>query len=231
MAYITEIDTAKAEALEGVVAVITKRAGRVLHTGRRGIRAQPVRPQADEPEGPPVGDRVAAVSPGTRSPEGGSDRVYTKCSSRCSPSRGDGRGQACTTRSSIRRRYPRLDEYNKDADPRDGKVIYQFHSTGTSPESQARHGRSGMSSRVQGSGSRDRTHLPDQSDPVLPWAHLCYARIDGGRLVVTPRHRFLHVRIVAGVRIPSTRCDDQGRVGSGYGSSGHPRRDRQVCDG
>ncbi|MFA7127751.1 MAG: molybdopterin cofactor-binding domain-containing protein, partial [Sphaerochaeta sp.] len=81
-----------------------------------------------------------------------------------------------------------LDEYNKSADPRDGKVIYQFplHGDIRRNVASAAHGQIGDVEKgfKEADAVVERTYQTSQIQCTPLEPHLCYAKIDNGRLVV-----------------------------------------------
>ena len=119
-----------------------------------------------------------------------------------------------------------LDEYNKAADPDDGDVIYQFplHADIRHNIAAAAHG--GIGDMEKGFAEADaivdetyQTSQP-QCTPLEP--HVCYALMEGGRLVIHASTQVpYHVRrIVAKIcSIPENKVHViKERVGGGYGS-------------
>ncbi|MDD3902104.1 MAG: molybdopterin-dependent oxidoreductase Mo/Fe-S-binding subunit [Sphaerochaeta sp.] len=119
-----------------------------------------------------------------------------------------------------------LDEYNKSADPRDGKVIYQFplHGDIRRNVASAAHGQIGDVEKgfKEADAVVERTYQTSQIQCTPLEPHLCYAKIDNGRLVVHASTQVpWHVRrIVAWVcQIPENKIHViKEKVGGGYGS-------------
>ena len=119
-----------------------------------------------------------------------------------------------------------LDEYNKKADVRDGKVIYQFplHGDIRRNIASAAHGHIGDVEKgfKEADAVVERTYQTSQVQCTPLEPHLCYAKIDGGRLVLHASTQVpYHVRrIVAWVcQIPENKIRViKERVGGGYGS-------------
>ena len=119
-----------------------------------------------------------------------------------------------------------LDGYNKSADPDDDKVIYQFPLHGDIRHNIAAGAHGGIGDIEKGFKEADavvdstyQTSQP-QCTPLEP--HVCYGRIEGGRLVLNCSTQVpYHVRrIVARVcQIPENKVHViKERVGGGYGS-------------
>lgn len=119
-----------------------------------------------------------------------------------------------------------LDEYNKSADPRDGKVVYQFplHGDIRRNVASAAHGQIGDVEKgfKEADAVVERTYQTSQIQCTPLEPHLCYAKIDNGRLVVHASTQVpWHVRrIVAWVcQIPENKIHViKEKVGGGYGS-------------
>lgn len=119
-----------------------------------------------------------------------------------------------------------LAEYNKKADPRDGKVIYQFplHGDIRRNVASAAHGQIGDVEKgfKEADAVVEQTYQTSQIQCTPLEPHLCYAKIDNGRLVVHASTQVpFHVRrIVAWVcEIPENKIHViKERVGGGYGS-------------
>ncbi|HOE83747.1 MAG TPA: molybdopterin-dependent oxidoreductase Mo/Fe-S-binding subunit [Sphaerochaeta sp.] len=119
-----------------------------------------------------------------------------------------------------------LAEYNKDADPRDGKVIYMFPLHGDIKHNIASAARGQIGSVEKGFAEADtvieRTYQTSQIQCTPLEPHICYARIEGGRLVLNASTQVpYHVRrIVSWVcQIPENKIRViKERVGGGYGS-------------
>ncbi len=119
-----------------------------------------------------------------------------------------------------------LAEYNKKADPRDGKVIYQFplHGDIRRNVASAAHGQIGDVEKgfKEADAVVEQTYQTSQIQCTPLEPHLCYAKIDNGRLVVhaTTQVPFHVRRIVAWVcEIPENKIHViKEKVGGGYGS-------------
>lgn len=119
-----------------------------------------------------------------------------------------------------------LVSYNTGADPRDGKVIYQFplHGDIRHNIASAAHGHIGDVEKAfsEADAVIERTYQTSQIQCTPLEPHVCYAKIDGGRLVLHASTQVpFHVRrIVAWVcEIPENKIRViKERVGGGYGS-------------
>lgn len=119
-----------------------------------------------------------------------------------------------------------LDEYNRTADPRDGKVIYQFPLHGDIRHNIAAGAHGGIGDVEKGFAEADaivdETYQTSQVQCTPLESHVCYARLENGRLVIHASTQVpYHVRrIVSWVcRIPENKIHViKERVGGGYGS-------------
>ncbi|MFA5698269.1 MAG: molybdopterin-dependent oxidoreductase Mo/Fe-S-binding subunit [Sphaerochaeta sp.] len=236
MAYITKIDTAKAEALEGVVTVITHKSVPdvyYMQAGQGNPEPSPYDRKLMNQKVRHVGDRVAAVV--AESLEIAHEALklidveyeVLKPVFTVEEAMAEGASLVHNSVAEYVVGAPEgLDEYNKAADERDGKVIYQFplHADIRRNIASAAHGQIGDVEK----GFKDadlvieRTYQTNQIQCTPLEPHLCYAKIDGGRLVVHASTQVpYHVRrIVARVcEIPEHKVRViKERVGGGYGS-------------
>ncbi len=119
-----------------------------------------------------------------------------------------------------------LDEYNKDADEREEKVIYQFPLHGDIRKNIAASAHGGIGDIEKGFAEADavvdETYQTSQVQCTPLEPHVCYGHIEGGRLVLSCSTQVpYHVRrIVAKVcSIPEHKVHViKERVGGGYGS-------------
>ncbi|HZJ88683.1 MAG TPA: molybdopterin-dependent oxidoreductase Mo/Fe-S-binding subunit [Sphaerochaeta sp.] len=119
-----------------------------------------------------------------------------------------------------------LDAYNKDADPRDGKVIYQFPLQGDIKRNIASAAYGQIGDVDAGFADADmvieRTYRTTQIQCTPLEPHLCYAYIEAGRLVLHASTQVpYHVRRIVGwvCEIPENKIRViKERVGGGYGS-------------
>ena len=119
-----------------------------------------------------------------------------------------------------------LDEYNKRADERDGKVIYQFPLHGDIRKNIAASAHGGIGDMEKGFAEADaivdETYQTSQVQCTPLEPHVCYAYMEGGRLVLRCSTQVpYHVRrIVAKVcDIPENKVHViKERIGGGYGS-------------
>ena len=119
-----------------------------------------------------------------------------------------------------------LDEYNKDADEREEKVIYQFPLHGDIKKNIAASAHGGIGDIEKGFAESDAivdaTYQTSQVQCTPLEPHVCYAHVEGGRLVINASTQVpYHVRrIVAKVcSLPENKVHViKERVGGGYGS-------------
>lgn len=119
-----------------------------------------------------------------------------------------------------------LDEYNKKGNPRDGKIIYQFPLHADSHHNIAAGAHGGIGDIEKGFAEADAvvdsTYQTSQVQCTPLEPHVCYAHIEGGRLVMNCSTQVpYHVRrIVSWVcQIPENKIHIiKERVGGGYGS-------------
>lgn len=119
-----------------------------------------------------------------------------------------------------------LDRYNETADPRDGKVIYQFPLHGDIRHNIAAGAHGGIGDIDKGFADADaivdETYQTSQVQCTPLEPHVCYARLENGRLVIHASTQVpYHVRrIVSWVcQIPENKIHViKERVGGGYGS-------------
>lgn len=119
-----------------------------------------------------------------------------------------------------------LDEYNKSADERDGKVIYQFPLHADTHKNIAAGAHGGIGDIEKGFAEADaivdETYQTSQAQCTPLEPHVCYAHIEGGRLVMNCSTQVpYHVRRIVGwvCQIPENKIHViKERVGGGYGS-------------
>lgn len=119
-----------------------------------------------------------------------------------------------------------LDEYNKEYEKKDGKVIYQFPLHGDIRHNIAAGAHGGIGDIEKGFEEADaivdETYQTSQVQCTPLEPHVCYSRIEGGRLVIHASTQVpYHVRrIVSWVcEIPEHKVHViKERVGGGYGS-------------
>ena len=120
-----------------------------------------------------------------------------------------------------------LDEYNKDAgDWRDGKVVYQFPLGADIHHNVAAGNRGGIGDVEKAFAEADavveRTYQTSQIQHTPLEPHVCFARMEGGRLAVYASTQVpYHVRRIVGwvTGLPENKIHViKTRVGGGYGS-------------
>jgi putative selenate reductase molybdopterin-binding subunit len=119
-----------------------------------------------------------------------------------------------------------LDEYNKKANPRDGKIIYQFPIHGDPHNNIAASVSDGIGDVEKGFAEADvvieREYSTSQVQHTPLETHVVYTRMDGERLVIhastqVPWHLRRIVSTILGISENQVRVIKE-RVGGGYGS-------------
>ena len=236
MAYITKIDSSKAEELDGVEAVITAFNCPDIYymqAGQGYPEPSPYDRRLFNRKVRHVGDRVAAVVAVneevakkalslihvTYEPV---DPVFT-----VEEAMAEGASLVHNGVVEYAAGAPKdLDEYNKSADKRDGKVVYQFPLHGDIHHNIAAGAHGGIGDIEKGFAEADaiveETYQTSQVQCTPLEPHVCYAKVEGDRLVLHCSTQVpYHVRrIVAKVcQIPENRVHViKERVGGGYGS-------------
>ena len=235
-AYILSIDTSEAEKMEGVVDIITAFNCPDIYymqAGQGYPEPSPYDRRLFNRKVRHVGDRVAAVIAET-------EEIALKASSlikvEYEPIK-----PVFTVEEAMEEGAPLvhngvveyasgapddLDEYNSKADERDGKVIYQFplHADIRKNIAASAHGGIGDIEKgfAEADAVVDETYQTSQVQCTPLEPHVCYAYIEGGRLVLRCSTQVpYHVRrIVAKVcDIPENKVHViKERVGGGYGS-------------
>ncbi len=119
-----------------------------------------------------------------------------------------------------------LDEYNKSSDERDGRIVYQFPLHADSHRNIAAGAHGGIGDIEKGFADSDaivdETYQTSQVQCTPLEPHVCYAHIEGGRLVMNCSTQVpYHVRRIVGwvCQIPENKIHIiKERVGGGYGS-------------
>jgi putative selenate reductase molybdopterin-binding subunit len=235
-AYITSIDTAKAESLPGVLAVITHKNCPDVYYGTAGQgfpEPSPYDRRMFNEKVRHVGDRVAAVVAVT--PEIASEAVklidvtYEVLKPVLSIDEAAAPGAPVVHNGLVEYVVGApddLDAYNKPSEPRDGKVIYQFPLHGD-PKHNIAAGAHGAIGDIDAGLSEadtviERTYETSQIQCTPLETHISYARFDGDRLVIhastqVPWHLRRIVATALGISENSIRVIKE-RVGGGYGS-------------
>ncbi|MDD3057596.1 MAG: molybdopterin-dependent oxidoreductase, partial [Sphaerochaeta sp.] len=235
-AYITKIDTSKALAMEGVISIITHENCPdvfYMQAGQGNPEPSPHDRRLFNRKVRHVGDRVAAIVAETEE-QALAARAAIKVEYEVlkpvftvEEAMSEGAPLVHNGVVEYRAGAPAdLDQYNKSADPRDGKVIYQFplHGDIRHNVASAAHGKIGDVEKgfKEADAVVERTYQTSQIQCTPLEPHICYAKIDGGRLVVHASTQVpYHVRrIVAWVcQIPENKIRViKERVGGGYGS-------------
>ena len=235
-AYIKSIDSSEAEALDGVDAVITCfncPDVYYMQAGQGNPEPSPHDRRLLNRKVRHVGDRVAAVV-------ADNDEIAEKALSLIKVEY-EPLGAVFTVEEAMAEGAPlvhngiveyrsgapeNLDEYNKSANPLDGKVIYQFPLHGDIRHNIAAGAHGGIGDIEKGFEEADAivdsTYQTSQVQCTPLEPHVCYCRLENGRLVIHASTQVpYHVRrIVSWVcQIPEHKIHViKERVGGGYGS-------------
>lgn len=235
-AYIKSIDTKEAEAVEGVDAVITCfncPDVYYMQAGQGNPEPSPHDRRLFNRKVRHVGDRVAAIV-------ADNDEIAEKALSlikveyepiapvfTVEEAMAEGAPLVHNGVVEYRSGAPEdLDEYNKGANPLDGKVIYQFPLHGDIRKNIAAGAHGGIGDVEKGFAEADAivdsTYQTSQVQCTPLEPHVCYTRLENGRLVIHASTQVpYHVRrIVSWVcQIPEHKIHViKERVGGGYGS-------------
>ncbi len=235
-AYITKIDTSEALKMEGVVSIITHENCPdvfYMQAGQGNPEPSPHDRRLFNQKVRHVGDRVAAIVAETQE-QALAARAAIKVEYEVlkpvltvEEAMEEGAPLIHNGIVEYRSGAPKdLEAYNKQADPRDGRVIYQFplHGDIRRNIASAAHGQIGDVQKgfAEADAVVERTYQTSQIQCTPLEPHICYAKIDGGRLVLHASTQVpYHVRrIVAWVcQIPENKIRViKERVGGGYGS-------------
>ncbi len=235
-AYIKSIDTEEALAMEGVVEIFTyKNSSQVtyMQAGQGNPEPSPHDRRLFNEKVRHVGDRVAAIVADTMEQAlAARDAIkveYEVLKPIFTVEEAMEEGAPIVQNGVVEYKVgapDNLSEYNKSADPRDGKVIYQFplHGDIRRNVASAAHGQIGDVEKgfKEADAVVEQTYQTSQIQCTPLEPHLCYAKIDNGRLVVhaTTQVPFHVRRIVAWVcEIPENKIHViKEKVGGGYGS-------------
>ncbi|WP_332446363.1 molybdopterin-dependent oxidoreductase Mo/Fe-S-binding subunit [Sphaerochaeta sp.] len=235
-AYITSIDTSDASAMDGVLSIITHENCPdvfYMQAGQGNPEPSPHDRRLFNRKVRHVGDRVAAIVAETMEQAiAARDAIkveYEVLKPVFTVEEAMAEGAPLVHNGLVEYRAGAPDDleaYNKSADPRDGKVIYQFPLHGDIHHNiaSAAHGHIGDVEKgfAEADAVVERTYQTSQIQCTPLEPHICYAKIDGGRLVVHASTQVpYHVRrIVAWVcQIPENKIRViKERVGGGYGS-------------
>jgi putative selenate reductase molybdopterin-binding subunit len=235
-AYIKSIDTKEALAMEGVVEIFThKNCSDVtyMQAGQGNPEPSPHDRRLFNEKVRHVGDRVAAVVADTLEQAIAARAAikveYEVLKPVFTVEEAMQEGAPIVHNSTVEFKVGApddLDEYNRNADPRDGKVVYQFplHGDIRRNVASAAHGHIGDVRKgfKEADAIVEQTYQTSQIQCTPLEPHVCYAKIDNGRLVVHASTQVpFHVRrIVAWVcEIPENKIHViKEKVGGGYGS-------------
>lgn len=235
-AYVKSIDTSEAEKLDGVACIVTAfncPDVYYMQAGQGNPEPSPHDRRLLNFKVRHVGDRVAAIV--ARTPEL-CDKAASLIKVEYEPlepvftveeAMADGAPIVQNGIVEYRAGAPKdLDEYNKSSNPRDGKIIYQFPLHADSHHNIAAGAHGGIGDIEKGFEEADAivdsTYQTSQIQCTPLEPHVCYAHIEGGRLVMNCSTQVpYHVRrIVSWVcQIPENKIHIiKERVGGGYGS-------------
>lgn len=235
-AYITSIDTAEAEKVEGVVTIIThKNCPDVYYTnaGQGAPEPSPHDRKLFNQKVLYVGDRVAAVVAET---EEAADEALKKIKVEYEVLKpvftwDDAQADDAPILHKSFVTYgvgapEGLDEYNKNADPRDGKIHYPFPLRADPHHNLAASVKGGIGDVEKGFKEADiiidRTFATTQIQCTPTEPHVVFTKMQGDRLVIhaSTQVPFHLRRVVAKVLgIPETKIHViKERVGGGFGS-------------
>ncbi len=235
-AYITSIDISEAEALPGVVTVITCMNCPDIYYGQAGQgfpEPSPYDRRMFNRKLRHVGDRVAAVAAETGEiAEEALKKIFVEYEvlppvMSIEDAQAEGAPIIHNSVVSYESGAPEdLDEYNRNADPRDGRVIYQF-PIGADPHKNIAASVSGGIGDIEKGFSQadvvlERTYQSSQVQCTPLETHAVYTRMEDDRLVIhastqVPWHLRRIVAAVLGISENKVRVIKE-RVGGGYGS-------------
>lgn len=235
-AYITAIDTTQAESLPGVVLVITYLNCPDIYYGQAGQgfpEPSPYDRRMFNQKLRHVGDRVAAVVAESNEIADEAIKLIQVTYEVLPPvlsiedAMAEGAPIVQGGYVSYESGAPEdLDDYNRSADPRDGRIIYQFPIHGDPHKNIAASISGGIGSIEEGFGQADviidREYRSSQIQCTPLETHVVYTRMDGDRLIIhastqVPWHLRRIVARACGISENSVRVIKE-RVGGGYGS-------------
>ncbi|MBO4388393.1 MAG: molybdopterin-dependent oxidoreductase Mo/Fe-S-binding subunit [Spirochaetales bacterium] len=235
-AYITDIDTSEAEKLEGVVKILTyKDVPEIYYTtaGQGSPEPSPHDKKLLNQKVRHVGDRVAAILADSRETAKRAKELIKVEYQVLEP--------VLTVEQAMAPGAPvvqggevsfgvgapdNLDAYNAGADPREGKIHYPFPINADPKHNlaSAAHGQIGDVQKgfAEADEVIERTYQTDQVQCTPLEVHVCFSKIEGGRLVIKASTQIpYHLRrVVAKVcSIPESKVHViKEKVGGGYGS-------------
>ncbi|WP_241503940.1 molybdopterin-dependent oxidoreductase Mo/Fe-S-binding subunit [Pelagibaculum spongiae] len=235
-AYITSIDTSAAEAVEGVVMIIDHRnCPDVYYTpgGQTAPEPSPLDRRMFAQKMRHYGDRVAAVvAESIEAAEAAMKLIVVeyevlKPVLSIKEAMADDAPIIHQSLISYSAGAPdNLAEMNKFADPRDGKVHFNFPFGGEPHKNIAARGHGDIGDIEKGFAEADvileRTYQSRQVQQLPPEQHLCYTYMDGDRLVCraatqVPWHLRRKISKVLGIKQNKIHVKKE-RVGGGFGS-------------
>ncbi len=235
-AYITSLDTSKAEAMPGVVAVLSyKNAPDVYYTpgGQTAPEPSPLDRRLFGQKMRHFGDRVAAVVAETPEVAEAALKLIEVEFEVLKPvldvdeAAAEGAPIVHKGLISYSAGAPDdLDEQNADTDPRDGRIHFNFPFGGEPRKNIAAKGHGSIGDVDQGFADADvileRTYESKQAQQCPPEPHLCLTYMEGDRLVVraatqVPWHVRRQVANIIGVKQNKVHVIKE-RLGGGFGS-------------
>jgi len=235
-AYITKIDTSMAESLPGVVSIITHENCPDVYYGSAGQGFPEPSPYDKKMFNQKIrhaGDRIAAVVAETE--QVALDAIalihveYEALPAVMSIDEAMAPGAPVIQNGLIEYASGApddLEEQNKTADPRDGKVIYQFPIGGNPRKNIAAHVDGGIGNVEEGFSASDvvleREYESSQIQCTPLEHHVVYTKMEGDRLVIhastqVPWHLRRIVARVLGIKENKIHVIKE-RIGGGYGS-------------
>ncbi|PJE79636.1 putative xanthine dehydrogenase molybdenum-binding subunit XdhA [invertebrate metagenome] len=235
-AYITSIDTAEAESMPGVVAVFDYRSCPDVYYTPGGQTAPEPSPLDRRMFGQKMrhyGDRVAAVVAETEVQATAALKTIRveyevlKPVLSIAEAMADDAPIVHNGVISYGAGAPdNLDEQNKNADPRDGRIHFNFPFGGDPRKNIAARGHGEIGDIDKGFSEADvileRSYQSRQAQQLPPEQHLCYTYMEGDRVVVrastqVPWHLRRKIAIVLGIKQHKVHVIKE-RLGGGFGS-------------
>lgn len=236
MAYVVDIDTSEAEKLDGVEKIITyKNCPDIyyMQAGQGNPEPSPHDRRLINKKVRHVGDRVAAiVAKDLETAEKAASLIkvtYEPVPPVFTVEEAMAEGAPLVHNGFVEYGVgaPKdLDQYNKTSDPRDGKIHYCFPLHGDPKHNIAAGAHGGIGDIEKGFAEADaivdETYQTSQVQCTPLEPHVCYAHIEGGRLVLNCATQVpYHVRRIVSLvcQVPENKVHViKERVGGGYGS-------------
>lgn len=236
MAYVVDIDTSEAEKIDGVEKIITyKNCPDIyyMQAGQGNPEPSPHDRRLINKKVRHVGDRVAAiVAKDLKTAEKAASLIkvtYEPVPPVFTVEEAMAEGAPLVHNGFVEYGVgaPKdLDQYNKTSDPRDGKIHYCFPLHGDPKHNIAAGAHGGIGDIEKGFAEADaivdETYQTSQVQCTPLEPHVCYAHIEGGRLVLNCATQVpYHVRRIVSLvcQVPENKVHViKERVGGGYGS-------------